>query len=209
MLVVISIIVILGALSFPVLSGVMERAKKTQAKNDLVQIVTAVRAYHTEYGKYPLAGWEQGNDVTFAVDSFQDQLFNVLRANGSGRDNPTSASPDDNQNPRRLPFLQVKDAPDRTNPRGGIVPNNASANQGMFVDPWGTPYIVRMDGNYDNALNNPYGTNAGANPLRENVIAWSVGKDKTSSAPTTHLNAGPGGGDLRTGTNADDIISWQ
>ena len=205
----ISIIIVLGALSFPVLSGVMDRAKKTQAKNDLVQIVTAVRAYYTEYGKYPLAGWEQGSDVTFAVDSYQDQLFNVLRANGSGRDNPTSASADDNQNPRRLAFLQVKDATDRTNPRGGIVPNNASANQGMFVDPWGTPYIVRLDGNYDNELNNPYGTNAGSNPLRENVIAWSVGKDRTSSAPTTHLNAAAGGGDFRTGTNRDDIISWQ
>ena len=205
----ISILVILGGLAFPVLNGVMDRAKKTQAKNDLAQIVNAVRAYYTEYGKYPLATWEHGNDVTFAGDSYQDQIFNVLRANGSGRDNPTSTSADDNQNPRRLPFLQVPDAKDKTNPRGGIVPNDAATNRGMFVDPWGSPYIVRIDGNYDNELNNPYGANAGARPLRENVIAWSLGKDRASSAPTTHLNAGPGSGDLRAGTNADDIISWQ
>jgi hypothetical protein len=33
---------------------VQDQAKRTQAKNDLTQIVTAVNAFYTEYGKYPL-----------------------------------------------------------------------------------------------------------------------------------------------------------
>ena len=54
LLLVIVIIVILLGLAFPVFQGVLERAKKMQAKNDVTQIVTAVNAFYTEYGKYPL-----------------------------------------------------------------------------------------------------------------------------------------------------------
>lgn len=208
MLVVIAIIAVLMGLAFPAFQSVQNSAKRTQAKNDLVQIVTAVKAYSTEYGKFPLATWEQGHDVTFAEDSYQDQIFNVLRANGSGRDNPNSASADDNQNPRRITFLSVADAKDAKNPKAGIVPNNAPSRQGMFVDPWGTPYVVKMDGNYDNALNNPYGLNAGSNPLRADVIAWSLGKNASSNSATKHLDATAGGSDFRDSTNADDVISW-
>src|SRR5213082_448269 len=54
LLLVIVIIVILAGLTFPAFQGVLERAKKVQAKNDLTQIVTAVNAFYTEYGKYPV-----------------------------------------------------------------------------------------------------------------------------------------------------------
>jgi prepilin-type N-terminal cleavage/methylation domain-containing protein len=54
LLVVVSIIAMLMGLAVPAFQKVQESAKKTQAKNDLVQIVTAVNAFYTEYGKYPL-----------------------------------------------------------------------------------------------------------------------------------------------------------
>src|SRR5213082_1738034 len=53
LLLVIVIIVILAGLTFPAFQGVLERAKKVQAKNDLTQVVTAVNAFYTEYGRYP------------------------------------------------------------------------------------------------------------------------------------------------------------
>src|SRR5206468_8182988 len=53
LLVVITIIAILIGLLFPAFSAVQDQAKRTQAKNDLTQIVTAVNAFYTEYGKYP------------------------------------------------------------------------------------------------------------------------------------------------------------
>src|SRR5881275_1382949 len=53
LLVVIVIIAVLIGLAFPVYQGVQNQAKKTQAKNDLVQIVTAVNAFYVEYGRYP------------------------------------------------------------------------------------------------------------------------------------------------------------
>src|SRR5437016_11245744 len=53
LLVVIAIIAVLLGLAFPVFQGVLDRAKKVQAKNDVTQIVTAVNAFYTEYGRYP------------------------------------------------------------------------------------------------------------------------------------------------------------
>src|SRR6476619_44481 len=55
LLVVIAIIAILIGLLFPAFRAVQDQAKRTQAKNDLTQIVNAVNAYYTDYGKYPLA----------------------------------------------------------------------------------------------------------------------------------------------------------
>ncbi len=54
LLVVIAIVVVLAGLLFPAVQSVLERAKKVQAKNDLTQIVTAVNAFYTEYGRYPI-----------------------------------------------------------------------------------------------------------------------------------------------------------
>ncbi len=56
LLVVIAIIAILIGLLFPAFRAVQDQAKRTQAKNDLTQIVNAVNAYYTDYGKYPMAG---------------------------------------------------------------------------------------------------------------------------------------------------------
>ena len=54
LLVVIAIIAILVGLLFPAFKAVQNQARQTQAKNDLTQIVNAVNAFYTEYGKYPL-----------------------------------------------------------------------------------------------------------------------------------------------------------
>src|SRR5213595_1976392 len=79
LLLVIVIIVILVGLAFPVFQGVLERAKKVQAKNDLTQIVTAVNAFYTEYGRYPT---NSVADVTLGSGgtTTNDNLFNELRA---------------------------------------------------------------------------------------------------------------------------------
>src|SRR5690242_1038091 len=77
LLVVITVIVILMALLFPAFRGVQDQAKRTQAKNDLTQIVTAVNAFYTEYGRYPVLSTIGANGTYDASNN--DQLFNVLR----------------------------------------------------------------------------------------------------------------------------------
>src|SRR5947209_5875520 len=77
LLVVMAIIAILIGLLFPAFRAVQDQAKRTQAKNDLTQIVNAVNAFYTEYGKYPLVA----ADTTYGpTGSLNDNLFYTLRA---------------------------------------------------------------------------------------------------------------------------------
>jgi prepilin-type N-terminal cleavage/methylation domain-containing protein len=189
LLVVIAIIALLVGLAFPAFQGVQNQARKAQARSDLAQIVTAVTAYYAEYGKYPLTPGTPA-DTTWGATTSNAQLFNELRSVGAV------------QNPRGIVFLSPPDVKEANNPRAGI--GTASTTMGQYFDPWGKPYLVRVDTDYDNQVGNPYSQNAGSAPsLRNGVIAWSLGKDTLSQT----ISAAPA--DKNAGTNKDDVISWQ
>src|SRR5438067_4600018 len=83
--VVIAIIAVLLGLAFPVFQEVLDRAKKVQAKNDVTQIVTAVNAFYTEYGKYPTPATTD-TTATYGPGEFTKEnggLFTELRATTS------------------------------------------------------------------------------------------------------------------------------
>src|SRR4051794_6401639 len=142
LLVVISIIIVLMGLLFPAFRGVQDQAKKTQAKNDLTQIVTAVNAFYTEYGRYPTAAT---TDTTYGASTPGNAaILNELRG--------VSAT----LNTRQIVFLSPPDAKDSTNPRGGI-----NTSTGEYFDPWGAAYAIALDADYDNQIANPYNPNAG------------------------------------------------
>jgi prepilin-type N-terminal cleavage/methylation domain-containing protein len=187
LLVVIAIIAILVGLLFPAFNAVQNQARQTQAKNDLTQIVNAVNAFYTEYGKYPTS------EITDAAASYgpggatteNGAFFKELRGVTS------------TLNTRQIVFISPPDAKDQTNPRSGI-----KTSTGGYYDPWGTEYTIRMDANYDNLLPNAYTDgSAGGDPtatppyaLRIGVISWSFGKDQAQQTSFT---------------NSDDVISWQ
>ncbi len=56
LLVVIAIIAILAGLGFAGIQGALESSKKAQARNDVHQIASAVKAYLLEYGRLPDSG---------------------------------------------------------------------------------------------------------------------------------------------------------
>ena len=186
LLVVIAIIAILIGLLFPAFKAVQNQAKQTQAKNDLTQIVNAVNAYYTDYGKYPLVT----SDTFYGPGGTgtNDVLFNELRV-----------APTATQNPRQIVFINP---PYVKNDTTGQRRSGVSPTDGQYYDPWGRPYDVKIDGSYDNQLTNPYSANTGAGPtpLAIGVIAWSGGKD--AKAP-------PDSGATTTFTDSDDVISWQ
>lgn len=182
LLIVISILIILMGLLFPAFRGAPDQARKVQAKNDLMQIVTAINAFYTEYGRYPTSGGATA-DVRYGPNGTPNEaLFNELRG-----------LPGTPINTRRVVFVSLPDVKDPANPRGGI---GTRTGAGQLYDPWGTPYNVAIDGNYDNEIENPYGggANAGGAKLRAGVIAWSWGKNKRQD---TNIKKG------------DDVISWQ
>jgi prepilin-type N-terminal cleavage/methylation domain-containing protein len=183
LLIVITIIAVLVGMSFPAYQGIQERARKVQAKNDLAQIVIATSAFATEYGVYP-STFQPEMTFDSKNTNTNDKLFDALR----GKDTTI--------NTRAIAYITPQPA---KNGKGGI----SDVSPFEFFDPWGKPYVVRLDTNFDNQVTNPYSKNAGANPLGQAVIAWSFGKDQTSQSVP-----GPGP-DKNAGTEADDVISWQ
>ncbi|MEP6699586.1 MAG: type II secretion system protein [Verrucomicrobiota bacterium] len=188
LLVVITIIVILMGLLFPAFRGVQDQAKRTQAKNDLAQIVTAVNAFYTEYGKYPLPTGATG-DTIYGAATANVTLFNALRG----------LSPTDN--PKQIAFISPPDVKDPAHPRSGI---GGTANRpGEYFDPWGTPYLTEIDGDYEGKVANPYTAHAGSTPdLQTGIISWSLGKDQSGATAAA-------AGDKQSGAYDDDVISWQ
>jgi prepilin-type N-terminal cleavage/methylation domain-containing protein len=195
LLVVIAIIAILIGLLFPAFSAVQNQAKKTQAKNDLTQIVNAVNAFYTEYGKYPIS---TTIDTTFGPGgspATNETLFTELRGCTAVTGSCPAAA---TLNTRQIVFISPPDVKNAASPRSGI--GTAAGNTGRYFDPWSNNYTVRIDGDYNNQVTNPYGATggAGSDPLAQGVIAWSLGKDQTLGSPTPP-----------SFTNSDDVISWQ
>ena len=190
LIVVIAVIAILMALLFPAFQSVQNQAKRTQAKNDVTQIVTAVNAYYTEYGKYPVADSDQGTEKTFTTSN--RQLLDILQSL-PGND-PSSTDPTTNKyNLRKIVFLQPPAVKDDSvgKRRSGVSPTD-----GNFYDPWASVYQVRIDSDYSSKVANPYPPtgNAGPDPLQTAVVAWSLGNNQAQDS------------DVKAG---DDVISWQ
>lgn len=148
LLVVIAIIGILASLLFPAVNGAIDAARKAQAKNDVVQIATAVTGYETEYGRLPT------NVSSMTVD-----FTRIL----TGQDT--------NNNTRKISFIEVGARKPDVVGKGGRSGTNATA----FVDPWGNIYAIAMDADYDNNIQvSPTGEATGTTELRKKVAVWNV-----------------------------------
>lgn len=210
LLVVISIIAILMGLAFPAFQGVQNAAKKTQAKNDEVQIVTAANAFYTEYGRYPVPNSANAYTAdTLFGDSNNSggnksyQVMNVL-AYLLNINNKAVPNKDDvlKQNPRGVAFFQGRAARDSQKPSSGYD------GDGNFFDPWGRTYAVALDLSYDNVTQTytPQYTDliyanepqSGTPGIQGGAIAFSFGYDGEQGKKGNKKFSG-----------SDDVISWQ
>jgi len=124
LLVVIAIIAILAGLLMPAASSAQNSAKKTTAKNQAVQIATAITAYETEYGRLP----------NFSGTNLSVANLGML------------LSSDSSNNPRGLNFIEAsgwKKGKGGTNNSGFCDPFNSTSI-----------YVVALDTNYVNVLSN-------------------------------------------------------
>src|SRR5690242_13570428 len=149
LLVVIAIIAILIGLLFPAFKAVQNQAKQTQAKNDLTQIVNAVNAFYTDYGKYPTS---TSSDVIYGPGgTANNALFKELEGCPTSGAVPPTCSGNSTLNTRQIVFISPPAVKTPANPRSGIATQAAtigcsSVAVGDFVDPFGTPYEVEIDG---------------------------------------------------------------
>jgi prepilin-type N-terminal cleavage/methylation domain-containing protein len=134
LLVVIAIIAILAGLAFPAVQGALGGSRKAQARNDVQQIASAVRAFELEYGRQPST--ETTTDTWLNDNS---ALMKVLLGE------------DAELNPRKKRFLEPKLV---NGTKGGI---NSSTK--VFYDPWGKQYGIKLNTDYDNNIEY-FGSNA-------------------------------------------------
>jgi prepilin-type N-terminal cleavage/methylation domain-containing protein len=150
LLVVIAIIAVLAGLLFPAGQNALNSARKTTAKNQAVQIATAITAYETEYGRLPASA--ESN-----VTTISPELVKTL-----------CTTTDADNNPRGLIFLE---AMAWKNGKGGT-------NSLGFCDPFSATnvYSVTMDTGYSNAISVPTDASGNMTTISKHVGVWTVTK---------------------------------
>ena len=197
LLTVIAIIAILMGLLFPAIGIVKDQARKAEAKTACAGIVAAVKAYNTEYGKYPVGTFTGTADLSMGGDNSTNNsdLFFTLRAKDGGQNTGHK------YNPRRIGFFEGKSASNPTAPKGGFAETGSSGVIGAFYDPWGAQYGIIIDADYNNQVTVPY-TDFASAPPQTGVAAYSMGKDgKLGTAGDKKYKS--------SGSPSDDVISWQ
>jgi prepilin-type N-terminal cleavage/methylation domain-containing protein len=252
LLTVIAIIGILAAMLLPVLAAAKKAAQKAKARTEISGIVTAIEAYDQAYGRFPVshaaqnqaaAGHLGNHDFTYG-GIFNGVQVGTVMPDGTILTNseviailmdyttyPGTTIPTINtnnqSNPQQTKFLNATLsgwAPGQTTPALPGVGNDL-----VYRDPWGNPYVISMDLNYDDqcqdwfygktvvSQNPPLSTSTvgffglvspGLNPktpdnfmFHGKVMVWSAGPDgKVDWNNNTRANSG---------VNKDNVLSWQ
>jgi len=248
LLTVITIIAILASMLLVVLAGARKHAQKVQAKLQENDIVTAIQAYDSAYGRFPVSSNAQAvansanSDFTYGgpfqtpngiqnlgtpVDSSGDVLSNneVIAILMDLTNYPGTTTPTVNanyvKNPQQTVFLNAKMS--GWNPSTGEDPLPGVGTDLVYRDPWGNPYVITMDLNYDemcrdvfyctntiSQMNGGTGYNGLVDPTdptgkdnnfeyRGKAMVWSAGPDKKIDGS---VNA-------NSGANKDNVLSWQ
>jgi prepilin-type N-terminal cleavage/methylation domain-containing protein len=202
--VVILIIAVLVALSFTGISAAQNAARKAQVKNDIGQIITAVKGYYGDYGAWPLNSVQAGagSDTVYGDPGgtySSADLFNILRAIAD-----TSYNVNNQLNPKGIIYFNAKDVKNAATPRGGFAtaaatsPTGKAIKKGAYVDPWGAEYVVWIDGDYNNDLTTKVASSySDLVSLQAGVADCSLGRDG---------KFGRNGNGILSGS--DDVTSW-
>lgn len=183
LLVVISIIVVLAAMSFGAANMAINKAKKLQTTNDATALQQALNNYYSEYSKLPDVGMS-GDEMQTDGQTGIELLKVLLGKEDSGTEM---------QNPRQIAFLNSKVSKNKN--KGGLVYSNggSGANPEGFYDAWGNPFFIKVDDDFDQEIPDPL--EQGNIVRNKSFIVYSYGPDKAKGAKG------------KTGVG-DDVKTW-
>ncbi len=249
LLVVISIIGILAGMLLPAITRATRQAKIAQARTEMKNIAGAITTYYSTYSRFPIAAEtkeilsDQVPDFTYGTrtslggwwvnqkkqpagvvkvlhpnvkDNDQKnnaEIIAILRDVERYRNGKATPNLGHGLNPQKVAFLDAKDVENSS--RGGV------GLDGAYCDPWGNPYIITIDYNFDNLCRDgfysqpavsadPKNPTAGLNghskiegqnlyQYRSQVMVWSLGPDGFANSAVS----------ANAGVNRDNILSWK
>ena len=243
LLVVIAIIAILAAMLLPALAAVKRKARVKQAQLQMGQIADAIHRYESENGRFPVSGPAMaaasaaGEDFTYGVNFLRTNNASITGLlpgfyTGYAPDNSeiiailmdftnypynglTTVNTNHVKNPKKERYLTANMVSDQISPGVG--------SDLVYRDPWGNPYIITLDLNYDekardvlyriarvsqqsgqsgyNGLFNSRDPGGAGNGFESNskVMIWSLGPDKKFD-PQNPANVGD---------NKDNVLTWK
>ena len=229
LLVVISIIGILAGLLLPALAAAKRKAQVNSARVDMKNLAVAINQYENDYSRFPgtnVTNVTPPPDVTygplpvtapvvagtFRVPANSDVMMILMDVDIPGMINEGHA-----KNPQQHAYFEPKSVSNVNSPGVSILDY-------QFRDPWGMPYVITMDMNYDNRcrdalysnpavslqsptagykglvpINNPSGSPAIVFELNAPVMIWSWGPDRQA---TNTVSA-------KATVNADNVLGWE
>lgn len=172
LLVVIAIIAVLAAAGFAAANGAMTKAKNTTAKAMAMSLQESIKAFSTDYGYLPDLGSSGGAmDAQVKTDDSDGQeLLRILL----GKEDTTGATTN-LQNPRGVKYLEVKEAKENSKRDGLSYASDQTSINGLF-DPYGNPFVVVMDTDYNDTIEMSLGGQVKLNGRK--VAVYSAGADR-------------------------------
>jgi len=254
LLTVIAIIGILAAMLLPVLATVKKSALKMRARTEIRDLATAIEAYDSAYGRFPVSRTAQtaasagknGNfDITYGgvyngvtIGTYvpasgtmvlsNSEVISILMDITNFPTGGATTNANHQYNPQMTKFLNANLSgwnpyaiPLPAGPPPGGVDTSLT-----YRDPWGNPYLISMDLNYDDqcqdafyclknvsytgtglsgfyGLSSPGFSGGGGSGVNNflfhgKVMVWSVGPDGRVDV----------GAKANQGLNKDNILSW-
>jgi prepilin-type N-terminal cleavage/methylation domain-containing protein len=189
LLVVITIIAVLASAGFSAGMAALQKARRITALNVATSIEQAVNNFYNEYGYLPYDD-PDGKDTDIVVRTDNEKGTNFIKVL-LGKE--TTDSP---LNTKAISFLNnIKEGQgSATKGRDGIIYENNDPK--VIFDPWGGPYYVIMNTDYDDKIEKENITPKEGNKKdlnARNVAVWSNGAD---------------GVPPNTGKSADDVVTW-